>query len=111
MKTIGHQLDIIPGFEVLVMNEQEIFAEKIRALVMRETARDLFDLVFLLDKGIVPELGLIKKKLELEGLRFDKNKITGSCRKLERIWEPELGSLVRNVPDFKECYGKIRNLF
>src|SRR3989344_7461890 len=42
----------VPAIHALCMQPQEIFAEKVRAILTRKKARDLFDLNFLLEKGI-----------------------------------------------------------
>lgn len=101
--TIGHHLDIIPSFDVYVMTETEIFAEKIRAVFTRESARDLYDLAFLVKKGITPDYEIINKKLEWAGIKFDKKVFSSHCNSLKQIWQSELKSLVKNVPAFEDC--------
>ena len=43
----------IPPFPIWSMNPSEILAEKIRELMYRKKARDLFDVYFLIRKGII----------------------------------------------------------
>lgn len=99
---IGHHMDVIPTFEVYVMKEEEIFAEKIRAIMTRRSARDLYDLTFLLEKNVVGKKSLIEKKLQYSKLIFEKGKFLKKCNALETIWESELKSLVKHIPDFKD---------
>ena len=100
--TIGYHMDIIPSFDVYVMDEKEILAEKVRALYTRKSARDLYDLAFLIKKGIVPDRRIIDEKLKMYDLKFKKTEFISKCKELKEIWKNELQSLVRNVPDFKE---------
>ena len=62
----------IMGFSVNVMSEKEILAEKIRTLLTRNQARDLFDVYFLLNNGVKLDMNLINKKLEYYKRNFNK---------------------------------------
>jgi len=50
---------------IVHMSWEEILAEKIRALMTRAKGRDLFDIYYLLSKGIKIDMKLVNKKLEL----------------------------------------------
>ncbi len=101
--TTGFYMDVIPTFDVYVMKEEEIFAEKIRAIMTRESARDLYDLAFLSKKGVKVDMVVIEKKLELNGLKFGRKKFIGRCKVLHSNWANELRSFVKHVPEFEEC--------
>ncbi|MBI4163066.1 MAG: nucleotidyl transferase AbiEii/AbiGii toxin family protein [Candidatus Aenigmarchaeota archaeon] len=62
----------IPAFSLLIMDEKEILAEKVRAIMSRDKARDVYDLWFLLDKGVNFDMKLVAKKLEYYNKKFDK---------------------------------------
>jgi len=109
--TIGYHMDIIPTFDVYVMDEKEILAEKIRAVYTRKSARDLYDLSFLIKKGIEPDKEIINEKLKLYNLKFKKTELIARCKELNVIWNNELQSLVRNVPDFKEMIDLVERTF
>jgi len=102
----GHHMDVIPVFDVYVMKEEEVFAEKVRAIIMRESARDLYDLAFLSKKGVKVEMSTIAKKLELNSLKFDKGEFLKKCKALDSNWDNELRSFVKHVPAFKECMNE-----
>jgi predicted nucleotidyltransferase component of viral defense system len=104
---IGHHMDIIPVFDVVVMREGEILAEKVRAVMTRESARDIYDLCFLIDRGAAPTRECLEKKLALAGLGFDYDAFARKCKSTRKIWKPELSSLVKNVPDFDACLRKV----
>lgn len=50
------------------LSKEEIFAEKIRAVLTRSKGRDLYDLWFLLNKGVQIKEKLIRKKLKYYNL-------------------------------------------
>lgn len=58
---------------VSCQKEEEILTEKIRAFLWRGKGRDIFDLWYLLDKGILLNQKLLEKKLKTANLKFDKN--------------------------------------
>ena len=93
----------IPKFDVLVMQEREILAEKIRAIMTRNKARDLFDAYLLMKKDINLDLKLINKKLEYYKIKFNEKRFFESVEDKKGIWIPELSPLITDVlPDFKE---------
>ena len=107
--TIGYHMDIIPTFDVCAMSESEILAEKIRAIMTRESARDLYDIVFLVRKNISADQKTIAKKLEFYHLGFEVKTFLRRVRTLKVIWKSELSSLVKNVPDFDEYVEVVDN--
>lgn len=108
IKPIGRHMDIIPLFDVYVMDKKEIFAEKVRAIMMRKSARDLYDIGFLLDGGSDADYKQIDEKLKFAGIEFNKKVFISRCINLKTIWQNELKSLVRNVPEHKEYIKKIK---
>jgi len=101
IKTIGRFLEEIPSFDVVVMQEKEILAEKIRAVLSRNKARDLFDLWFLLGKGVEFDENLVIEKFKYYRQEWDYDEFEKSIEKKKVIWG-ELKPLVKTVPDFAE---------
>ncbi len=101
MKTIGRFMEEIPEFDVFVMQEKEILAEKVRAILTRGKARDIYDLWFLLRKGVDFDSELVRKKLEYYGMRWDEKEFERSIEIKSNIWESELRPLLRNIPGFE----------
>ena len=92
-------IDLNP-FSLRMLKLEEIIAEKIHAIFMREKARDLFDLFFLLrlakfDKKLVGE------KLRLFSMKYDQDRLVAGINKIKNIWERELRPFVlAELPDF-----------
>lgn len=74
---------------IVHLSAEEILAEKFRAFLLRAKGRDIYDLWFLLEKGIEVKSGLINKKMRQVGRKFEINKLIkkvkiSSRKKLER---------------------------
>ena len=107
IKKIGRFLEEIPSFDIVVMQEREIASEKIRAISTRTKARDVYDLAFLIDKGIVIDINLIKKKLKYYNEEWSTKLFTKKIDEKENIWISELRPLIDTVPKFSEVKNKI----
>jgi len=104
--------DDIRPFSVPVMKKEEIAAEKVRAIMKRVKARDLYDLAFLIKKGVGIDMGLVDKKMEYYGEQFDESRFRKGIAGLESLWEPELQGLLGGVPLFQESADTVLdNLF
>ena len=96
----------IPSFQVFAMNEREIAAEKIRAIMTRNKARDLYDLWFLLKRGVKPEIGMINSKLKINDLKYSSKKFSEAIEIKRKFWDTDLsGLMIGDLPDFE----RIRN--
>lgn len=77
----------ITSFDLPLMSEEEILAEKIRAVRTRSKPRDLYDIYHLLEKDVVIDQELVEKKLEYYGLEHDVEKTVEEAGKLEKNWD------------------------
>ena len=91
----------IPGFELFVMQEKEILAEKARAIFTRMKPRDIYDLHFLLRNSEFDIL-LVNKKLALYGLKFSIKEFKERIEKMKGLWEVDLRNLLANEADFMQ---------
>lgn len=103
----------IPAFNINCMAIEEMLAEKIRALLTRDKARDLYDLWFLLGKGIKADMGDINRKLKISVERFDMRKLLEKIEGKRKSWEMDLKGLIKgNLPEFsivkKEVIEKLK---
>ncbi len=102
----------IPAFEVFAMDQQEIFAEKIRAILTRTKPRDVYDLWFLLKKGIKPDADLINKKLKIYRIRFSKKRLAEKIEEKREFWKGDLkGLIIGELPDFEKIKEYIMTFF
>jgi hypothetical protein len=102
----------IPSFQVFVMDEREIMAEKVRALMTREKPRDLYDLWFLLKRGVKPDLDLIDSKLKIYKKKFSREEFANRVEAKEKSWKTGLSGLVIGpLVDFKLARDEVLRQF
>jgi len=106
--TIAKTINEIPSFQVIAMDQEEILAEKIRAILTRDKARDIYDLSYLLDQGISQNKKLINEKLEFDKIEFSKNKLIKEIEKKKHLWEFEMKPLLNNFVEFEEIFDNIK---
>lgn len=111
MARIIHQYQDIPTYHVRAMAPKEILAEKVRATMTRHKARDVFDIEFLLAKGVRPDRELIDKKMAYYGERFTTAAFEKALEGKRRLWKPELDGLVDVTPRFDETKRRIMEVF
>lgn len=84
------------------MHPKEIFAEKIRALLTRLKARDLFDIYFLMQQDIWASKGLIQTKMDYYQEVFSLSKIFERINVFEPIWNKEIRGLTKEILLFED---------
>jgi predicted nucleotidyltransferase component of viral defense system len=98
----------VPPFTYLVMDPGEIVSEKVRAILTRHQARDIFDLAFLLKKGYTTTVEEIDRKLDHYHLRFDRGAFRRRLAERKALWKPEMDPIVvGKVPDYVDTVGTI----
>lgn len=80
------------------MKEEEILAEKIRALVMRAEPRDMFDVWSMFNRGVSADKKLVKEKLAQKGYKFGRR--VKFCNKAE--YENILANLLPALPPYEQ---------
>ena len=95
--TVHAEYDDVRAFILNASSLDDIFAEKVRALLVRGMARDLYDIWFLLEKGVKPDLGLINGKLALYHRKYSQRETAERIAGLERSWALELQPLLGTV--------------
>lgn len=91
----------IPSFDVFVMHLNEIFAEKIRALLTRDKARDVYDVWFLFNKDTTFTIKDVNKKLKKYDTSFSPEYFTSKVDEKEGSWDRDLrGLIIGTLPDF-----------
>lgn len=109
--TLGRLLRELPPFDVIVMSPEEILAEKVRTIMSRTKARDVYDLWFLIGRGTKIDLDLIERKLDYYQAEFSFNKFKKHLDLKKEIWETELTPLIPKVPSFREVKRLILEKF
>lgn len=85
----------------------EVAAEKVRAIMTRDKARDLYDFAFLLrKKGPRPSLEMVDEKLRYYDMAFSKEAFWKKLAEKKASWDAELKPLVfKDLGDFEAAAG------
>ncbi len=102
--------DIVP-FLLTALTGEHLFAEKVRALLVRGQARDAYDLWFLSEQGVRANLELIQAKLALYEMRFDSKQLRKQIMALEKSWQSDLQPLLAQVPEFAMVRERLAQVF
>jgi len=94
----------------IVMNINEMLAEKVRAILTRKQPRDLYDLYFILHKSGEILKSIIAKKLEPYSLEFSIKTFLERIDELKPLWY-ELAYLLKQVPEFDDVTEYVKNKF
>lgn len=96
------------NYVALVMEKDEILAEKVRAIMSKgrkHKERDLYDLYYLLTKNTHINKKMIEKKLEESMLSFSDKKLASSINEVKETWN----GLVPFVQHNLESYSHVKN--
>ena len=86
---------MMPVKMVSGMALEEVAAEKVRALMTRNKARDLYDLAFLIRERSAPfDRAMARAKLGYYGLDFSPELLAERTSAMEAAWKPELKPLI-----------------
>ena len=102
--------DILP-FNISFMDLHEILAEKIRAVMSRRRARDIFDLWFLLIKDVKINLGLVQSKLDYYQIQWDLDDFLEHLKYSQKKWIRIIHPIVwQPVPSFNTISNQISEI-
>ena len=102
VKVVQKLFSDVPLFTINVLDEKEIFAEKLRALINRREPRDLYDVWMLLSKGVEIDKKLLKTKLREENADISKLKFPS-----REEYMIKLKNLVLNLPDYEQITNEV----
>ncbi|MEA3313328.1 MAG: nucleotidyl transferase AbiEii/AbiGii toxin family protein [Caldisericota bacterium] len=92
------------------MHLSEVAAEKIRAILTRSKARDVYDLWFLIKEGYTPQLKIVEEKLNHYEKNFSLELFTEKLKKTENIWVKELKPILfGHLPEFQGAFEFLIN--
>ncbi len=98
-------------FMIRSMAKEEILAEKIRSLVQRKKARDLYDVWYMLEKGFIISEKLVEAKFRDVGMKpIDIKEILRCYVVTDNEWERDMKSLINMVPGLDHIRRSILKL-
>jgi predicted nucleotidyltransferase component of viral defense system len=105
--TVRTEYDDVKTFVISAASLDHIFAEKVRALLVRGMARDLYDLWFLLERGVKPDIELINSKLALYDKTYSKEEMSERIAELEKSWTKDLRPLLGAVVPYDAAADRV----
>lgn len=96
------EYDDMAPFIISVLSLEHLFAEKVRALLIRAKPRDLYDVWFLLQKEVTVNRKLIDAKLALYRTSLTLSDLPKIIRAIKTDWTRDLKPLLATVPDFDD---------
>ena len=97
----------LPSYFLLALNEEEILAEKVRAIITRYKARDVYDLNELLLNDIKINLKLINQKLKTYNKTFNLKEFQEKIEEKRTIFDEEMKKLTNIFDNFDNCKNNI----
>ena len=92
----------VPSFTIAALSEEELLAEKIRALINRKQPRDMYDIWALFSKGININKKFLAKKLKEENSKLSELKFPS-----KEEYEKDLKNLILYLPDYEQVRKEI----
>ncbi|MEK6906221.1 MAG: nucleotidyl transferase AbiEii/AbiGii toxin family protein [Nanoarchaeota archaeon] len=105
VKVIQKVFSDVPLFTLVVLDEKEILAEKIRALINRAEPRDFYDIWMLINKDVE-----IDRKLIIEKLKEEKSELSNLNFPSKKEYETNLKDLVRILPSYEQVKKEVTYL-
>lgn len=97
------EYDDVRPFVVTVLTPEHLFAEKVRALLVRGKPRDLYDLWLMHGKGWRLDRKLAVQKLTLYGLEFAPDALKEAVARVAPDWERDLRPLLPQYVAFDDA--------
>ena len=107
LKEVIPKYDQISSYKVYLMSNEELMAEKIRAIITRDLARDVYDLWYLLGKNIPINSEYVNKKLNYYDLIYSEDLLLKKINNKSGKWKQEISTLIKTVPDFHSVVDSI----
>ena len=98
--------DILP-YTIEVMELEEIAAEKIRTIYVRNRPKDIYDLYKLIKNGTEIKIGLVDEKLRYYGMKFDIEAFLQKSEESSMKWEEKLVGIMEDIPPKGEVIAAI----
>lgn len=101
-KVIPKLFSDVPIFTIIVLDEKEILAEKIRAMTNRAEPRDFYDVWMLLNNNIIIDKNLLREKLKEEKTSLSKLKTPS-----KEAYEIQLRNLLQYLPPYEQVKNEV----
>lgn len=98
--------DTPPNYLVLAMDDAEILAEKIIALMKRKKGRDLYDIWYMTKKGVRIDKKLLNRKAKMEDINVDLSNIPS-----KREYSRDMGKLTNRMIPYEQVIKEMMQAY
>jgi predicted nucleotidyltransferase component of viral defense system len=104
---VSSEYDDVRPFVLTVISPDHLMAEKVRALLVRNKARDVFDIWLLINQGVLVDRKLIEKKLALYEIPFTTQNLNDALDRAKADWTRDLRPLLPQLVSWKDAASQI----
>ena len=98
----------VPQLVVRALTTEHLLAEKVRAVLVRGQARDLYDVQFLLARGATCGRQLLDAKMRLYRRRYSQKALEEGMRHAAKAWSRDLEPLLGQIPPLAGIEARVR---
>ncbi len=107
---VSSEYDDVRQFVATVISPEHLLAEKVRALLIRSKARDVFDIWLLTNQGVPLDKALVKKKLAPFKIALTQANLDDALEKAKADWTRDLRPLLPQQVAWKDAMARIAPL-
>lgn len=101
------EYDDIRPFVATIISLEHLLAEKVRALLMRSKARDIYDIWLLASQGVQLDRELVGKKLALYDVVLTKDNLDFALQNTKRDWTRDLRPFLPQFVTWQDVIARI----
>ena len=104
---VSSEYDDLRPFVATVLSPDHLMAEKVRALLVRSKARDVYDIWLLKNQGVAINKGLVEQKMRLYELTITRPVLEKALLKARGEWERDLRPLLPQNIDWDDVASQL----
>ncbi len=108
---VPHFYELIPEFTITTLCQDELVAEKVRAMITRNQPRDYFDVYMIISRNKKIDMDLVRSKVKEAQEEFSIERIFRNARKIYSMWEQDIGHLTNEFVDYHTVVKALKKEF
>ena len=108
---VPHFYEQIPEFSITTLCQDELVAEKVRALITRNQPRDYFDVYMIISRNMTIDMDIVRRKTKEAHEEFSIERIFRNARKIYSVWEQDIGHLTNEFVEYHTVMKALQKEF
>lgn len=105
---VSSEYDDVRPFVATVLTREHLVAEKVRALLMRGKARDVYDLWLLSNQGVFIQPELVSRKLSISDVTLSRASLNDSLDRAGKDWERDMRPLLSQFVRWEDILKQVQ---